>query len=147
MRSALPYLFMLAALLFGLGLGGCAETLDTHGQVLQPSALAKLEVGKTTKEEARQLLGSPSLTGTMNRDRWIYVSSVVGKGAFNPHDLKSRRVLTLDFDPTTGQLAALTERTEQDGRAISPDDDATATQGQTLGIVDQLIGNLGLGDN
>ncbi len=125
-------------------LAGCAETLDTHGTVVPQSQLAKVVVGQSTKDEVRQLLGSPSATGTLNDDRWYYVTSVVGKKAFVPHDLKSRRVLVLDFDPSTSVVTALTERSERDGKAVDPNRAATGTAGQTMGFMEQMFSNFGV---
>ena len=123
---------------------GCAETLDTHGTVVPPSQLAKVVVGQSTKDEVRQWLGTPSATGTLNDDRWYYVTSVVGKKAFNPYDLKSRRVLVLDFDPSSSVVTAIQERTERDGKPIDPNRAATGTAGQTMGFVEQMFSNFGV---
>ncbi len=127
-----------------LGLAGCAETLDTHGTVIPPSQLAKVVVGQSTKDDVRQLLGTPASTGTLNEDRWYYVTSVVGNTAFKPHDLKSRRVLVLDFDPSSSVVQALTERTERDARPLDPNRAATGTAGQTMGFIEQMISNFGV---
>jgi outer membrane protein assembly factor BamE (lipoprotein component of BamABCDE complex) len=133
-----------ASLSIGLMLLGCAETLDTHGTVVPPSALAKIVPGQTTQDEVRQLLGTPSATGTLNEARWYYVTSVVGKKAFNPYDLKNRRVLVLDFDPSSTVVKSLTQRTEADGKYIDPNRAATSTAGQTMGFMEQMFGNLGI---
>lgn len=138
-KIALTASFVLATLA-----GGCAETLDTHGQVLLPSALAQIKQGSTTKDEVVRLLGTPSAKGTMNDNRWYYVNSVVGKKAFQPHNLKNRKVLVLDFDPATGVVAAMSERTEADGKAIEPSRAETKTQGQSMGFIEQVMGNVGL---
>ncbi|MCA3243706.1 MAG: outer membrane protein assembly factor BamE [Alphaproteobacteria bacterium] len=134
----------LSATVVALLLAGCAETLDTHGTVVPQSQLAKVVVGQSTKDEVRQLLGTPSATGTLNDDRWYYVTSVVGKKAFNPHDLKSRRVLVLDFDPSSSVVTALNERTERDGKEIDPNRAATGTAGQTMGFIEQMFSNFGV---
>ncbi len=135
--------------LVALGVGsllltGCAETLDTHGTVMPPSALQRLQIGQSSKDQVRQILGTPATMGTLNDDRWYYVNSVVGSTPFNTNNLKSRRVLVLDFDPATGLLQNLTERTAQDGRAIDPNQAATNTAGQTMGFFEQMFGNIGI---
>ena len=125
-------------------LAACTETLDTHGQVILPSALAKIKPGETTQTEVQQLLGTPSATGTLNESRWYYVSAVVGKKAFNPYDLKSRRVIVVDFDPATSLVTAMTERTEKDGKPLEPASETTKTQGQSMGFIEQMMGNVGI---
>jgi outer membrane protein assembly factor BamE (lipoprotein component of BamABCDE complex) len=136
---------VLAFLLSAAILAGCSETVNTQGQVILPSRLAQVTPGTTTKDQVLQLLGSPSAQGTMNDNRWSYITSVVGTKAFEPHNLKERRVIVVDFDPSSSIVASIGEKTKDDGKELLPDPAATKTQGQTMGIVEQLMGNLGLG--
>lgn len=122
---------------------GCAETVNTRGQVILPSRLAQIQPGTTTRQDVLQLLGSPSTQGTLNDNRWYYVTATVGTTSFDPYDLKSRQVVIIDFDPKTNVVASLTQKSAQDGKEVPPSEDKTPTHGQSLGIVDQLLGNLG----
>ena len=122
---------------------GCTETVNTRGQVILPSRLAQVQPGTSTRQDVLQLLGSPSAQGTLNENRWYYVTSTVGTTSFTPYDLKSRQVVIIDFDPATDTVATLTQKTESDGKEVSPDNSTTPTHGQSMGIVDQLMGNLG----
>jgi outer membrane protein assembly factor BamE (lipoprotein component of BamABCDE complex) len=139
MKNHLALLALAAALA-----AGCSETINTTGQVILPSRLSQIQPGTTTREEVVQLLGSPSASGTMNDNRWYYITSIEGTKAFQPHNLKSRRVIIVDFD-SSNTVAGLTEKTEADSKALDPDRKATPTHGQSLGVLDQLFGNLGLG--
>lgn len=123
----------------------CAETLDTHGQVILPSRLAQIKVGETTQQQVLQLLGSPSAQGTLNDSRWYYITSTVGSKAFQPYNLKSRKVLVLDFDPSSTVVLKMAQKTEAQGREIDPDSTKTSTQGQSMGFTEQMFGNLGMG--
>lgn len=123
-------------------IASCTETVNTRGQIITPSRLSQIQPGTTSRQDVLQLLGSPSMQGTMNENRWYYVTSVVGTKAFEPHDLKSRQVVIIDFDPASDTVAALTQKTEADGKEIAPAEGSTPTHGQSLGIVDQLLGNL-----
>ena len=121
----------------------CAETVNTRGQIILPSRLAQIQPGTTTRDDVVQLLGSPSTQGTMNDERWYYISSSVGTKAFRPHELKSRQIVIIDFDKNTNVVAKVTQKTEKDGKEITPDESTTATQGQSLGIVEQMFGSMG----
>ncbi len=123
-------------------IAGCAETVNTRGQIILPSRLAQVQPGVSTKQDVLQLLGSPSTQGTMNDNRWYYITSSVGTTSFTPHDLKSRQIVIIDFD-ANDVVANLTQKGKEDGKQVTPDKDATQTHGQAMGIVDQLIGNLG----
>ncbi len=123
-------------------IAGCAETVNTRGQIILPSRLAQVQPGVSTKQDVLQLLGSPSTQGTMNENRWYYISSSVGTTSFNPHDLKSRQIVIIDFD-ANDVVATLNQKGKEDGKQLEPEKEATETHGQALGIVDQFIGNLG----
>ncbi len=124
-------------------IAGCTETVNTRGQVILPSRLAQIQPGTTTRQDVLQLLGSPSTQGTLNDNRWYYVTSTVGSTSLNPHNLKTRQVVVIDFDPATDTVLTLTEKGKQDGKEVAPAEAQTPTHGQSLGIVDQLMGNLG----
>lgn len=136
---------ILTLLISGAILTGCSETVNTHGQVILPSRLAQVTPGTTTKDQVLQLLGSPSAQGTMNDSRWYYITSSVGTKAFEPHKLKSRKIVVVDFDPSSSIVTNITEKTEADGKELDPARAATPTQGQSMGILEQMMGNLGLG--
>jgi outer membrane protein assembly factor BamE (lipoprotein component of BamABCDE complex) len=123
-------------------IAGCAETVNTRGQIILPSRLAQVQTGVSTKQDVLQLLGSPSTQGTMNENRWYYITSSVGTTSFTPHDLKSRQIVIIDFD-ANDVVATLTQKGKDDGKQLEPEKEATETHGQALGIVDQFIGNLG----
>jgi outer membrane protein assembly factor BamE (lipoprotein component of BamABCDE complex) len=123
-------------------LASCAETVNTHGTVVLPSRLAQIKVFESTKDDVQNLLGTPSTTGTLNDNRWYYVTRVEGKTAFTPHILKDQSVYVLDFDPS-GTLISMTKKTGADGKSIHAEPDATPTRGQSEGFISQMFGNLG----
>ncbi|TKW61572.1 MAG: outer membrane protein assembly factor BamE [Blastochloris viridis] len=125
-----------------LVIAGCAETVNTRGQIILPSRLAQVQPGVSTKQDVLQLLGSPSTQGTMNDNRWYYITSSVATTSLNPYELKSRQIVIIDFDGND-VVASLTQKDKNDGKQVTPDADETKTHGQAMGIVDQLIGNLG----
>lgn len=124
-------------------MAGCAETVNTRGQVILPSRLAQVQPGVTTRQDVLQLLGSPSTSGTLNDNRWYYVTSSIGTTSLDPYNLKSRQVVVIDFDPKSDVVATVTQKGKDDGKEISPDDKVTPTHGQAMGIVDQVVDTLG----
>jgi len=128
----------------GVGISGCAQTLTTHGQVIRESQLAELKVGETTREQVQVNLGSPSSKALFDDNRWIYVTSLRKAEPLKPNQLKERTVITLSFTDE-GVLSKVDMRSKEDGKPVAISDRATPTQGQSLGIVDQLLENLGRG--
>lgn len=124
-------------------MAGCAQTVNTRGQIILPSHLAQIKVGESTQNDVLRLLGTPSTQGTINNARWYYITSTVASKTFHPYDLKDRKVIAIDFDTTTGLVAAISEKTAADGKTVPIAEKTTPTHGQSLGVVDQLMGNLG----
>ncbi|MBI1362800.1 MAG: outer membrane protein assembly factor BamE [Proteobacteria bacterium] len=135
---------MLIALGMTLMLSACAETLTTHGQVIRESQLQELKVGQTTREDVMVNLGSPSSKAVFDEDRWIYITSLTKSEPLKPNQLEERTVITLTFNKE-GVLQGMDVRNKNDGKPIVLNNRVTPTQGQSLGIVDQLMENLGKG--
>ena len=140
---SLTRLAVLSAIV-ALPLAGCGSVQKQHGQVLNPMLVERVQVGQTTKPQVQRLLGSPSVQDTFNPNRWIYISSSAIDKPLNPNILQDREVLVIDFDDS-GIVANIATRTEADGKTLEPDVAQTPTHGQSLGILDQLMGNLGMG--
>lgn len=132
------------AVLLALAANACTETTTTHGQVILPSRLAQVQPGVSTKSDVQYLLGSPSTTGTFNENRWYYLTSSLKDKPLNPNLLQSRKVVIIDFDPS-GTVAGITDKDEAAGRSLTPDSDETATHGQSMGILDSMLQNVGMG--
>lgn len=136
-------LVLLLALAAGT-LTACAETVTTHGQIILPSRLAQIKPGTTTRAEVQQLMGTPSTTGTFNDARWYYVTSTVKTKVLQPNVLQKREIVIVDFDPN-GIVSNLSQRTEADAKEVEPVGATTRTHGQSMGVLEQAFGNLGLG--
>lgn len=135
----------LPVLLSALWVVGCAPTLNTHGNIVLPSKLTQVKVGETTREQVQTLLGSPSVKSSFDANTWYYVTTTTKTTALIQNQLMAQKVLAVTFDPS-GTVAALKEVNQADGKQVTPLDDSTPTHGQSLGIVEQLLGNLGLGN-
>ena len=77
MRTTLPILFLLAALLAGCNLLYKPEV--QQGTLLSAEMLANLKPD-LTKRQVRLLLGSPPVSDTFHPERWDYVYSVSRAG-------------------------------------------------------------------
>ena len=127
------------------GLTACTNTtITTHGQVVSESQLKTLTRGVDTRDSVRSKLGSPSTTGTFNADRWYYFTATTESKVLQPNELQSRRIVIVEFDKT-GAVANLLIKTEEDGRVIPFNPEKTKTQGQSMGVLDQLFDNISPG--
>jgi outer membrane protein assembly factor BamE (lipoprotein component of BamABCDE complex) len=140
----MKHLLLAGFALSALAVSSCSETISTHGQVILPSRLAQVETGVSTKQDVQRLLGSPSTTGTFNDNRWYYVTSTLKDKPLNPDILEKREVLIIDFDPS-GTVAGISTKDQTEGKALEPDKASTVTHGQSLGIIDSIMQQVGFG--
>lgn len=99
------------------------------------------QVGVDTRETVTQRFGSPSTTAVFDQTAWYYVSSVQERVAFyDPHTI-DRRVMVVRFD---GETVAQVEKYGMErGRIVNYSSEETPTRGRELGVLEQLLGNVG----
>lgn len=131
--------FLCALLLL---LGACSTTVNTHGNLVRDDQLARLTIGSSTKMDVLQTLGSPTTKSLFDEEVWYYITSTSLSKPLNENDIQDRKTFIFAFDEQ-GILTTLTTRTDADGRAIRPSSARTRTQGQALGVIDQVLQNLG----
>lgn len=103
--------------------------------------IADPQVGVDTRDTVMQRFGSPSTTAVFDATSWYYVSSVQERMAFYDPRITERRVMVVRFDGDT--VSAVEKFGMERGRLIAYDDHETPTRGRELGVLEQLLGNVG----
>ncbi len=99
------------------------------------------QVGVDTRATVQQRFGSPSTTAVFDQTAWYYVSSVQQRIAFYTPDTTDRRVMVVRFD---GDVVSSVEKFGLErGRMVNYSTEETPTRGRELGIIEQLLGNVG----
>jgi outer membrane protein assembly factor BamE (lipoprotein component of BamABCDE complex) len=139
-RDRLPgVLHLLAAPLL---LAACTPEINTHGYHLDEAALAQLEPGRTTRDGALQLLGSPSSVATFDDNVWYYVTQRIEHMSFYQDEVVEQKVVAVTFDDQ-GILRSIDRDNLDDALEVSLVDRETPTSGNELSIIEQFIGNIG----
>ena len=94
------------------------------------------------KELTLEHNGKLVAAATMADNRWVYISTVVVNKPLDQKTLQKRQVIVIDFDPS-GTVAGITDKSAADGKTIEPDSSQTKTYGQSLGILDSVMENMG----
>jgi outer membrane protein assembly factor BamE (lipoprotein component of BamABCDE complex) len=103
--------------------------------------LADPQVGVDTRATVQQRFGSPSTTAVYDTTAWYYVSAVQQRIAFYSPDTTDRRIMVVRFD---GDVVSAVEKFGiERGRMVNYSNDETPTRGRELGILEQLLGNVG----
>lgn len=99
------------------------------------------QVGVDTRETVMQRFGSPSTTAVFDQTAWYYVGSVQERMAFYSPHITERTVMVVRFNGDT--VAAVEKFGMERGRLIAYNDHETPTRGRELGVLEQLLGNVG----
>jgi outer membrane protein assembly factor BamE (lipoprotein component of BamABCDE complex) len=137
------FLFVSAALLAIAGAAACSPvtTYSGYGAEGNTAETADPQVGVDTRATVQQRFGSPSTTAIFDQTAWYYVSAVQERMAFYHPRTTERHVMVVRFD---GDLVSSVEKFGLDrGRVIAYDENVTPTRGRELGLLEQLLGNVG----
>jgi outer membrane protein assembly factor BamE (lipoprotein component of BamABCDE complex) len=99
------------------------------------------QVGVDTRDTVVARFGSPSTTAVFDQTAWYYVSQVQESMAFYTPRITERRVMVVRFDGET--VSAVEKYGLERGRLVAYNEEITPTRGRELGILEQLLGNVG----
>ena len=133
---------ILAAVVAGLGLAGCAASVDQRGNLPEPEQIAAIHPGTTTRDQVTKILGTPSSTGVFNDKSWYYISRKTKQLAFFDPDVLDQQVYVVNFDGN-GVVKSVDHKDLKDGREIQPAPGATPAPGRELTFLEQVLGNIG----
>lgn len=139
MRSS--FIGLLAGVM-AVATAACTTTVDQHGNAPPPERLEMIKVGRFTRGDVAETLGTPSNTSTFGDDTWYYISNKVESWAFLKPEEIERQVVAIDFD-RQGRVKSIRKLSLDDGTAITMASKETPTAGHDLGVLEQLLGNVG----
>lgn len=123
-------------------LAACSPMTAQHGHMNGGESAAKLIEQAKTREQVLALLGTPSSTSTFGEETWYYISSQQESIAFLSPEVVDQEVLAFTFDET-GRVKEVEHYGLKEGRKVAFTEDVTPTEGHSLGLIEQLLGNLG----
>lgn len=136
------YLLKLYSVVFLLSLVACEPVRHTRGNIPLPSALASLEINKTTRQDILQSFGTPSAMGNFRDNVWYYMGWQTEQIAFFDPEIIDHKVHIIMFDDK-GILKKHQMLTKADLQNIILNPQETPTTGIDISVLEQLIGNLG----
>ncbi len=132
-------------LLLSLGLcllTSCAVEIEEHGKRIGKDLLDKIVPGSTQKQQVLSILGAPSTENDFGNKAWFYVASNNRKTALFGDKLLSRSIIKIMFNDKN-TVTEITTLTEKDQNTVEHKQEKTPTAGQEIGILQQLLGNVG----
>ena len=122
-------------------LPACEAIVTTHGRLIEPAELDRLELGATTQKETIAILGPPSFEGAFNSGRLYYNNQKMKKNVGGATLTIERELIVLIYD-SDNILQGVEIRDKNSDKEIVKLEAKTPTPGDTMTIVDQMFSNL-----
>ncbi len=120
----------------------CAPIVDVRGHGVREADTKQIVEGMSTREDIAALLGSPSTTSTFGPEAWYYITTTKERsGLFVPEVVK-QNVFAVRFNEA-GTVKDFGRYHLKDGRPVEIVEKTTPTEGHSLGVLEQLLGNIG----
>ena len=136
LRPKLVFLLILM-----IAVSACEAITTTHGRLIEPAELDRIELGVTTQAETIAILGPPSFEGAFNSGRLYYNNQKMEKRVGGETLTIERELMILIFD-NNDKLQGIEIRDKNSDKKIVKLESKTPTPGDTLTIVDQIFSNL-----
>ncbi len=125
-----------------VGASGCGSRIATRGNEVSTEQISTLEVGSHDRQQIFSMFGSPSSTSSFGDETWYYIFEKDESVAFLEPEVKERTVLALQFDDG-GKLANIKTTGLDGAQKVTPVERKTATAGNKLSFIEQMIANIG----
>lgn len=124
-------------------MSGCSPTTDTRGNLPLKEIVETIERGKHNRDQIAALLGTPSTTAMFGKqETWYYIGKRTETLAFFKPKLLERKILVIGFDDN-GVVQTIGSYDASDGKPVTLVERVTPTKGKELGVLEQIIGNVG----
>lgn len=146
-----------AAMMVAFGLvmfaAACSPIYRNHGYVPIDEDLAKIEVGKSTRQDVADAIGRPSSTGLLEGTGWYYVGSRWETRTWHAPEEIKREVVAVSFNDK-GVVTNVERFGLKDGNVVPLSRRVTESNVKGISFIRQLLGSIGrvsagqvLGDN
>ncbi len=113
-----------------------------RGHLKEDEAISSFKEGVTTKAEVLKELGSPSSESSFGVPTWYYVSSIRATRSVFAPEVVDQHVIEIVFD-SGGVMTSLKQYSLKDSKDVQIASRVTPTEGQHLGMFEQMLSNLG----
>lgn len=130
----------LIAILFAVT--GCVKNEAYIGYSFPDGYDANLKVGHTTKDMVIESLGAPTTESSYGDSTYYYISQKQYSKTFMQPVLEEQKVLALVFNDKE-VLSSIKHYDLSDYKEIEPDHSKTELKGNEMGVMEQVVHNVG----
>ena len=131
-----------AALALLTGATACAPVQEQHGWIADAQSKVQIKPGVDTKSTVLARMGTPSTNGFLQTNNWYYITTLQESFAFYKPKTEDRTVTVVRF-AADDVVSEVDKYGLEKGRVVDYSSDKTPTRGRELGILEQLLGNVG----
>ncbi len=113
-----------------------------RGNKIDPSLVAELVPGTSTRADATALLGSPTQRAAFDDNTWLYISETTRTRVGRTPGVTDQNVTILTFDEG-GTLRSVKRLGQDDGLEVATVSRITPSPGSDATFMQQLLGNVG----
>lgn len=121
---------------------GCVATEQQRGYVFNAKSLEQIVVGESTRKDVIKLMGAPTTRSEFEVERWHYIGNKAEVTGILTPELKDQKVVSIEFTED-GIVKNIENKTLADKNDVEMVGRATPTEGHSVGVMQQLIGNFG----
>lgn len=136
-----PFL-KLSTLCLLLASAACVTKTSQTGYVKEAEITEAVIIGQSSRDDVRGKLGSPSSQSTFGTETWYYISGHTEAVAFFTPDIVEQEVIRIEFNDS-GIVTDVKKLTKKDSKEFDLVKRTTPTEGHSMGIMEQLLGNIG----
>lgn len=125
-----------------LAVSACSPKVENRGYVKNMDWKDAVIVGKSSKQDVLEKIGSPSAKSSFGDETWYYVSSRKEGVAFLKPSLVEQEVVNIKFD-ASDMVSEVNIHSKDDAKDVELVKRITPTEGHSLSFIDQTLGNLG----
>lgn len=124
-------------------LPACSPDIKSHGALPSSTQIDEVQEGRSSRAEVMAALGSPSTTSLFDgEETWYYIGSRQKQFAFYPNEELERSLIAIRFTDS-GTVQSIRHSSMEEGTDVTLVARETPTAGNTLTLVEQLLGNIG----
>ncbi len=140
-RHASRGVWLALAAVAPLALAACSPPVELRGNLPDPTSIAQVVPGKTTKAEVTRLMGSPTNISTFDTSTWYYIARRSVRDALSEPQLTGQTVYVVQFDDT-GVVKSFQQQ-DNNNTEVAMIARTTPASGKELSVIEQLLGNFG----
>ncbi len=117
------------------------NNIEAHGYVPNIDQIQSMRTEQPTKQQVQSVLGKPFVVDIYDNNYWYYLFYRTKQYGFSAKKIMDFKLVEISFNEE--QVQSVTEYNQSILQDIDYNTSQSETGGKTLGIIEQVVGNIG----